>query len=458
MSIALPPRQRVQRPVSQARDVPALWNLDSNGRLVKRMHGGQSRAWLSDRRFVFVVAGTQAGKTSWGPLWLWREIYGDDTREGAGGGDYLAVTASYDLFKLKMLPSLREYFEHARGAARYWATDRILELAEPEEGRFWASSSTDPMWGRIILRAATAGGGLESATAKAAWLDECGQDEFTVESWEAVLRRLSLFRGRCLGTTTPYNMGWLKTEVYDRWRAGDPDFAVVQFRSTVNPAFPQEELERACATMPPWRFRMFYEGEFTRPAGLIYDCWDDDFNLVAPFEIPPEWPRYVGIDFGGVNNAVVWLAQDIGVSTDVQQSVFYAYRESLAGDLTTAEHIARMRTASQGENVAGSWGGAPSEEQQRRDWWHDGWKIMAPGIADVESGISRVYGLIKPRRLKVFSNCSGMRDEIGSYRRKLDASGQPTEDIVDKRTFHRLDALRYVVCGLCGKRTFRTSS
>lgn len=457
MPIALPPRQKIQRPASQAREVPALWNLDSNGHLTKRMHGGQSRAWLCDRRFVFVVAGTQGGKTSWGPLWLWREIYGDDTREGAGGGDYLAVTASYDLLKLKMLPALREYFEHARGAAYYWATDRILELADPDTGRLWASSSTDPMWGRIILRSAAAGGGLESATAKGAWLDECGQDEFTVETWEAVLRRLSLNQGRCLGTTTPYNLGWMKTEVYDKWCGGDPHFAMVQFRSTENPAFPPEELERARATMPPWRFRMFYEGEFTRPAGLIYDCWDEDLNVVSPFAIPATWPRYVGIDFGGVNNAVVWLAQDIRVSTDPQQSVFYAYRESLLGDLTTAEHVARLKTASQGENVAGTWGGAGSEDQQRRDWSHGGWKILAPAIRDVESGIGHVYGLIKPRRLRVFRTLTGLRDEIGTYRRKLDKSGQPTEEIVDKRTFHRLDALRYVVCGLQGKKVIRAA-
>jgi len=549
----------------------SLWTLDSARHLTLDMHEGQSRAWLSRRRFVFVLAGSQSGKTSWGPLWLYREIYGNDTRQAAGPGDYLAVTASYDLFKLKMLPALREYFEHVRGCARYWSGDRILELADPETGRFWADRADSPMWGRVILRSAASGGGLESTTARAAWLDECvapetevltevgplpierivnertrvrvwshnertgawelkpivrwqrrpqrrpllklntlrltgnhkvrtstgyvkagdflpayngrdldgglssdgcvynltvagnhnyvadgilvancGQDEFTVETWEAVLRRLSLSQGRVLGTTTPYNLGWLKTEVYDRWLAGDTNFAMIQFKSIVNPAFPYAEFERARETMPDWRFRMFYEGEFARPAGLIYDCFDQDLNTCLPFAIPGHWPRYAGLDFGGVNTALVWVAQDMDVSADQNQSVFYVYRESLEGGLTTREHVQRAQEAARGENLVGCWGGAGSEDQARRDWQNEGWGVGEPFVQDVEGGIARVYGLLKPRRLRIFKTCKGLLDEIGSYRRKLDPTGQPTEDIVDKRTYHRLDALRYFASGLFG--------
>ena len=51
--------------------------------------------------------------------------------------------------------------------------------------------------------------------------------------------------------------------------------------------------------------------------------------------------------------------------------------------------------------------------------------------------------MMKPGRLRVFKSCKGVRDELGSYRRKLDAAGDPTEVIVDKRTYHRADSLRY---------------
>jgi len=171
-----------------------------DGKARLHMHPGQLRAWDSERRFPFVIAGTQSGKTSWGPWWLHRETL------RCGDGDYLAVTATYDLFKLKLFPELSRVFCQLLRWGSYHATDRVIVSSDGKS--------------RIILRSADAEGGLESATAKAAWLDECGQEKFGLDAWEAVQRRLSLNQGRALGTTTPYNTGWLKTQVYDRWAKG----------------------------------------------------------------------------------------------------------------------------------------------------------------------------------------------------------------------------------------------
>ena len=423
---------------AKAATSPNLYRVEQ-GALRLALHQGQAKAWASPARFTFILAGTQGGKTSFGPWWLWREI------QRCGGGDYLAVTSSYDLFKLKFLPELRTVFERVLRIGRFWSGDRIIELRDPKTGEFWAERADDPMWGRIVLRSAAAGGGLESTTAKAALLDECGQDEFTVETWEAVLRRLSLAQGRVLGATTPYNVGWLKTEVYDRWQGGDPAYRVVQFPSFWNPLFPREEFLRAQATMPSWRFRMFYRGQFTKPAGLIYDCFNEKLQAIPDFPIPPHWPRYVGIDFGGANTALVWVAHDL------ERNRFIVYRESLDGGKSTPDHVRDALQVSARENVLGWYGGAPGETQQRADWDAAGIGVGLPAIPDVEAGIERVYGLLKTRRLFVFESCRGVRDELGSYRRKLDDSGQPTNEIVDKRRYHRLDALRYVAPALTGE-------
>jgi len=380
-------------------------------------HAGQLQAWDSDNRFVFVIAGTQSGKTSYGPWWLYREI------ERCGAGDYLAVTATYDLFKLKMLPELRRVFIDLLSGWEWKAGERVITNGES----------------RIILRSANTPEGLEAATAKAAWLDECGQDNFRLESWEAVQRRLSLYQGRVLGTTTPYNMGWLKTQVFDRWRAGDTDFQVIQFKSTMNPAFPVEEYDRAKSVLPAWKFKMFYNGEFTRPAGMIYECFDEKLHKVTPFEIPAEWPRYVGVDFGAVNTALIWLAED------VERKAFYVYRDYLQGNRTTNEHARIALEYAEKERVVKWAGGAKSEKQQRWDWNAAGVPLQEPVISDVEAGIDRVIALFKKKQLFVFDTCAGLLDEIGTYARVLDDMGQPTDKIKDKETFHRLDGLRYVV-------------
>ncbi len=413
-----------------------LWKRDG-ATLNLHFHRGQTRAWKSERRFVFVLAGTQGGKTSWGPFWLHREI------QRCGGGDYLAVTANYDLFQLKMLPALLETFEHLLGIGRYHVADRVIELKNPETGKFIARRNT-PMWGRIILRSAEAKSGLESATAKAAWLDECGQDSFTVETWEAVLRRLSIYQGRVLGTTTPYAENWLKREIVDRWQAGDPNYDVIRFHSSQNPSFPKEEQERARDTMPAWRYRMFYEGEFARPAGLIYDCFDDAIHLIEPFAIPANWPRYSGVDFGGANTAVLWLAERPGTGS------YVLYEESLTGGKTTREHVEEAQQIARETNMVAAWGGAKSEGQARADWLDNGFELKEPPISDVEVGIGRVYALFKERRLQVFRTCKGTLDQLGGYRRKIDQNGEPTAEIENKRAYHYLDGLRYVVAGLTG--------
>lgn len=368
-------------------------------------------------------------------MWLWKEIRA--TADPAGLNDYIAVTASFDLFKLKMLPALRRWFEYSLGWGRYWSGDRILELSDPATGKFWAKRADDPMWGRIILRSAESGGGLESTTARAAWLDECGQDSFTLETWEAIQRRLALKQGRALGTTTPYNLGWLKTAVYDEWVKGDPLHRVIQFASYFNPQFSREEYERAQASMPLHRFMLFYNGEFARPPGLIYDCFDEAVHVVNPFSIPSGWPRYVGVDFGAVNTALLWIAEDVA------KDRYIVYRESLEGGKSTEEHAGKALREADGENVVMWLGGAPSETQQRMDWSAAGVPVLQPYISDVEAGIDRPYALFKQKRLFVFNTCRGLLDEIGTYKRKVNERGETLEEIENKRHFHRLDALRY---------------
>ena len=386
-----------------------------------------------------MLAGSQGGKTSFGPHWLNREIH------EKGGGDYLAATASFDLFKLKMLPETKELFEHVMGIGRYWAGDMVMEIRDPATGKFLAEKSSDKMWGRIILRSAQAEGGLESATAKAAWLDEAGMNKFRIDNWEAVLRRLSLSQGRVLITTTLYNRGWIKTELYDKWKKGDPSIEVIQFPSFINPAFPKEEYERAQRDLPRWKFNMFYKGEFDLPAGLIYDNFDEEICIEKPFEIPQDWPRYVGHDFGGVNLCGLFYAEE---KVNEKVRIYHLYREFLGGMKSIEDHVRYFKNVSRGEHIVKRVGGAKSEEQWRRDFASHGWPISEPPIADVETGINRVYSMHAQNQIKVFNTCKGYLDEKRSYSRKVGQDGQITEQIEDKETYHRMDAERYIMSDL----------
>lgn len=417
--------------------------LSESGKAVVNFHDGQLKAWESDKRFIFVLAGKQSGKTCFGPWWLWREI------QRNGPGDYLAVTANYPLFNRKMLPELLRVFERTLKIGRYWGSINAIELKNPETGRFEAKNAVDPdMYARILLASANAGKGkdtgvaaLEAATANAAWIDECGLDEFSLLAWEALQGRLSIAEGRILGTTTLYNLGWMKFEIYEPWANGDPDIDVIQFDSIENPVFPRAEYERMKGKMPAWKFNMQYRGRYDRPAGMIYSDFDEQIHLVEPFAIPRNWFRYVGIDPGAVHTATVWIAEDR------EHGRFYVYADYLEGNLSTKQHVERALGRAGNTNVHWA-GGARSENQFRMDWQQEGIKVNEPAVGDVEAGIDRVISLLKENKLFVFNTCRGLRDEIGTYARVLDERGDSTERIRDKESYHRLDALRYIVIEL----------
>jgi hypothetical protein len=395
-----------------------------NGKLTLNLNPAQTLAWDAKETWIFLLVGTQGGKTVFGPHWLEREI-----RNQGSLGDFLAVTATYPLLRLKMLPEFRLVFESLFNLGIWKESDKVFISHEKYHG---AEAF------RVIFGSATNPESIESATAKAAWLDEMGQEQFKRGAWEAVLRRLSIAEGRILGTSTPYGWGWLKTEVYDKARAGDTTIKVIQADSTINPAFPKSEFDKAKARLPRWRFNLFYRALFEKPAGLIYDAFDEQVCRVPRFNLNKEWPRYVGHDFGPNNTAALWYAQDPSTG------YMYLYREYLKGGKSAAEHAIEFKALSGKENIIKRIGGAAHEEGWRESFRAAGWPITKPRERDVEVGINHVYGWHKANKLFVFDDMLGYLDQKMSYSRKLDDAYEPTKTIQDKSKFHYMDAERYI--------------
>jgi hypothetical protein len=355
------------------------------------------------------------------------------------------VSPSFALMQKKVLPEFRKLFERQLNLGEYvGGTKNVFTFSEQGCLTIFGFVPPDPV--QVFFGHAQNPNSLESATYKACWLDEGGQKEVRFGSWEAILGRLSLAMGRVLITTRPYDLGWLKQVLYDPWEAAKrnhPLIDVVNFESIANPAFPREEWERARASMPRWRFDMKYRGRFTKPAGIIYDCFDPTRHKVPRRNIPDNWPRWVGLDFGGVNTAAVFLAEELDQHSQRTGRLF-AYREyGPAGNATAKQHVTELL---KGEpRVPDAVGGSKSEDQWRNEFAAAGLGVRAPEVTDVEVGIERVYGAIQREELFVFDNLAGLLDELGSYSRVLDEMGEPTRDIDAKETWHLLDAARYVI-------------
>jgi len=386
----------------------------------------------SKKRFVCLFAGTQGGKTSYAPWWLFDRI-----QESAKAGelnDYLVVTATYPLMNLKLLPAFVEVYQEILKIGLLKVTEKVIYF------------NYKGAKGRIIFCSAENPESMESATAKAAVLDECGQVQFKREAWEAVRRRLSLYRGRVLLITTLYTGGgWLKTDFYDHWKKEDEigqDIDIFQFPSTVNPKFSLEEYESARMSLPDWKFKLLYMGEFANAVGLVYDSFNTDICLLSRKNWPVQdsWPRYCGMDFGN-DTAAVFVAVDPGTGFK------YLDREYLEKGKTTQQHADALREMAKNWQIVKCNGGKgdKGDDGWRGDFTKAGWRVQMPTVQAVEIGIQRVYSLFKNNTLFVCSDLYELLRELQSYSYKLDTDNQATGDIENKQRYHLNDALRYIL-------------
>jgi phage terminase large subunit-like protein len=154
------------------------------------------------------------------------------------------------------------------------------------------------------------------------------------------------------------------------------------------------------------------------------------------FEIPPEWPRVFGMDFGWSNpTAAVWIA------TDPQSGVRYLYDTYLQCEQTPAFHA--MTLKERGSDLVGVCD--PSGQSANA---MDGSNLMEiyarEGVAlvkaenAVESGLMQVLDLLKSGKLKIFNDLGDWWREFRLYRR--DGNGR-----IVKTDDHLMDATRYAV-------------
>ena len=402
---------------------------DGIRRMKVNYHDGQIRADRSTARYVVMMAGAQSGKTCYGPHWLYDRIM--ETKVKGEDNDYLAITATFPLLKMKMVKEFRIVFENLLQLGVYKEADKVFLSHERYHG--------SELW-RVIFGSATNPESIESATAKAAWLDEAGQKQFKREAWEAVERRLSIFEGRALFTTTLYCLGWLKTEIYDKWVAGDPNIEVIQFDSMTNPLFPREVYERARATLPSWKFKMFYRGEYDNPAGLVYDCFDPVACKVPRFIIPDKWLVHVGHDFGTANPAALFEAQDPATG------LFYPFEEYIPKEgVSVAQQVDAFKRITQGKTVVKRVGGSHQVQGWRDAYTSHGWPIQEPKINAVEVQIERVYALHKLNKILPFEDLYNYLDEKASFSYKLDDNYNPTDDLDDSARYHLMACERYIL-------------
>lgn len=372
----------------------------------------QAAALQSTRRIVALISGTGAGKTWSGAIRLgtWA------LQPHHPGAIYYAVGPTrsqlksflwYELLSFLSRIGLREGVDYEQNR-----TDLILTFRRSGV--------------RIMGKTAEAPDTLQSGHICGAVLDEAGLYEKQV--WHVLLQRVSMYAGQLFVPTTPYNWGWLKTEVYDKAIAGDEKIELITVDSLENPFFDEASYYEAKARMPGWRFDMFFRGRFTKPAGLVYETWQS-----APVpDWGSHWRRWAGVDYGFTNATAGCL---FAVSpVDFKIYMLDCFKES---KLTLAEISSRLQAWNCPCYLDPSASGIAEELRGK------GCDIRA-AQNDVIAGIMYVDDLFRSGRV-VIGKCrdyAKFEDELNSYSWATDANGEPVEK-VSKVNDHLMDAMRY---------------
>ena len=383
----------------------------------------QERTLDSEARFIVLLGGTGGGKTWWGPVWLANQI-ATDQEAGVEDARYLALGPTSEMARDQMLPYLVEHYKGTALEGEWQAQARIYQL---------------PTGGRIYFRSADKPERIEGHHFRAAWIDEPGQMKGLI--WPIIQGRTGYHKAKVLFTGYPWSMNWYYHEIFKRWESGDPDYDVIQFRSIDNPTYPVDEYERAKATLPGWMFDMRYDGKFRKPAGLVYPEFTEAL-FVEPFDIPHNWPVYIGLDpsvfYGGL-----FLAWNDGT--------YYAYSDYYTEILTSASEHARELLA-RVRGIVQAWIYDPARLTDVNELAQYGVGPLAKADNAVLTGIGTVTGIIKTGRLKVMrGRCPALVDQMEGYSFPTDkVTGEVATENPIKKDDHLPDCLRYILHTLEG--------
>jgi len=238
-----------------------------------------------------------------------------------------------------------------------------------------------------------------------------------------------------------------KADVTGRW-------AAFHFTSFDNPHLSHEALAEITLDMSRDSYlkEILAEEDEAEANLLVYGCFNEMLCKIERFFIPKEWMVYSGHDFGSVNPAALFAAQNPA------GDIFLANEYAPVVGKSTFQNIQAFRVITEGYTVLARVGGSHQEDASRNEYILQGWPIAEPyisGAGSMKVQIDRVKGKMEKNKIYIFSDLSQTLGQINSCMWKLDEMGKPTNEIKDEKRYHLLAALRYL-CTLFNPETVRS--
>jgi len=182
--------------------------------------------------------------------------------------------------------------------------------------------------------------------------------------------------------------------------------------------------------------------------GQFFSEWNPDEHVVEPFEIPPNWRRFVAIDYGyAAPFCALWFAVD-------PDGTIFCYRELYAKKMTTADQSQTILDLTQDEKV--EWFTADPSMFSRQgmgeshaDVYSRNKLYLIPSSNKRVAGWALMHDYLVRTKLKFFRNCTNTTRTIPTL---VHARNNP-DDLDTKQEDHAVDAIRYMLLTLKGSVT-----
>lgn len=278
------------------------------------------------------------------------------------------------------------------------------------------------------------------------WFDEEPPEDIYKECRMRILDRC----GEIFGTMTPLKgLTWVYNYIYLN-ENNDSEVWYEFMEWADNPYLSQAEIDNLTASLSKDELEARRYGKFMSMGGQVYNEFDENVNVIEPFEVPNEWYDNISID-PGLNNPLSahWYAVDfdgniyvIAEHYEAKKTVEYHAEKikeickklnwpTLNNGRYSAiiDSAANQRTLASSKNVV--------------ELFYDNDILVSPKVnKDLYSGINRVKSYIKnskgESKLFIFKNCVNMIREIKGY-------FWGNNDAPVKKDDHAMDELRYYI-------------
>ena len=176
-------------------------------------------------------------------------------------------------------------------------------------------------------------------------------EEMNLDDWEQLLSRCN---GRAGNVPSPQLMGDCNPDVPLHWIQQRKTLKVFNAQHIDNPTLFMRDEDgelvpdeygnptpteggklriQTLQSMTGLRYKRGYLGLWVGAEGQVYEDFDPSIHVIDGFPIPPDWPRYMSIDFGFTHPFVCqWWTED-------EDGRLYMYTEMYHSKRTVREHV-----------------------------------------------------------------------------------------------------------------------